>query len=65
MSGLASNFCAYLQPTKDGNTMMRPLEHLDMVLEWYVLDGTNRQLVNINDKSVATLNHQAEEWELC
>ena len=53
VSGLGSNFSAYLQPTKEGNTTVCPSECLDMALEWYVLDGTNRQLVNIQDKSVA------------
>ena len=33
--------------------MVRPSEHPDMALEWYVPGGTNRQLVNIQDKSVA------------
>ena len=53
VSGLGSNFSAYLQPTKDSSTTVHPLERPDMALEWYVLDGTNRQLVNILDKSVA------------
>ena len=53
VSGLGANFSAYLQPTKDSNTTVRPLEQLDMALERYVPDGTNRQLVNILDKSVA------------
>ena len=52
VSGLGSNFNAYLQPTKESNTMVRLLECPDMTLEWYVLDGTNRQLVDIQDKSI-------------
>ena len=53
VSGLGSNFSAYLQPTKDSNTTVHPSERPDMALEWYIPDGTNRQLVNILDKSVA------------
>ena len=53
VSGLGSNFSAYLQPTKDSSITVHPSERPDMALEWYVLDGTNRQLVNILDKSIA------------
>ena len=53
VSGHGSNFSADLQPTKDSNTTVRPSERPDMALEWYVPDGTNRQLVNILDKMVA------------
>ena len=53
MSGLGSNFSAYLQPTRDSKMTVHPMERPDMALEWYVPDGTNRQLVNILDKSVA------------
>ena len=53
VSGLGSNFSAYLQPTRDSNTTTHPSEQPDIALEWYVPDGTNRQLVNILDKSVA------------
>ena len=53
VSGLGSNFSAYLQSTKDSNTTVHPSERPDMALEWYVPDGTNRQLVSILDKSVA------------
>ena len=53
ISRLGSNFSAYLQQNKEGNTMVHPTERLDMALEWYIPDGTNRQLVNIKDKSVA------------
>ena len=52
-SGLGSNFSAYLQSTKDSNITVHPSERLDMALEWYIPDGTNRQLVNILDKTVA------------
>ena len=53
MSGLGSNFSAYLQPTVDNNLTTLPSKQPDMALEWYVPDGTNRQLVNILDKSIA------------
>ena len=53
VSGLGSNFSAYLQLTKDSNTTVHPSERPDMALEWYVPDGRNRQLVNILDKMVA------------
>ena len=53
VSGIGLNFNAYLQPTSDGNTTARAMEHPDMALEWYIPDGTNRQLVNIQGKSVA------------
>ena len=53
VSGLESNLSEYLQPIKDSNTTVHPTERPDMALEWYVPDGTNRQLVNILDKSVA------------
>ena len=55
VSGLGSNFSAYLQQTKDSNTTVHPSERPDMALEWYVPDGTNRQLVNILDKTVANV----------
>ena len=53
MSGLGSNFSVYLQLTKDSNTTVCPSERPDMALEWYIPDGTNRQLVNIFEKMVA------------
>ena len=56
VSGLGSNFSAYLQPTREDNVTVRPSERPDMALEWYILDGTNRQLVNILDKTVANFN---------
>ena len=55
ISRLGSNFSAYLQQNKEGNTMVRPTEQLDMALEWYIPDGTNRQLVNIKDKKCCRL----------
>ena len=53
VSGLGSNFDAYLELTRHSNITVHPTERRDMALEWYVLDGTNRQLVNILDKTVA------------
>ena len=35
VSGLGSNFSAYLQPTKDSSMTVHPLERPDMALEWY------------------------------
>ena len=56
VSGIGSNFSAYLQPTREDNVTVRPSERPDMALEWYIPDGTNRQLVNILDKTVANFN---------
>ena len=61
VSGLGSNFSAYLQLTKDSNTTVHASERPDMALEWYALDGTNRQLVNILDKSVANFKSPGGE----
>ena len=35
MSGLGLNFSVYLQPVKDGDTMVQPSERPNMALEWY------------------------------
>ena len=56
VSGIGSNFSAYLQPTREDNVTVRPSERPDMALEWYIPDGTNRQLVIILDKTVANFN---------